>query len=1132
MAKQWSIPGGWLDGGTVEDTFLPPATPISLKFTQLQFHPDPITMTTTAPISPRRRSSNVSLSGGSGGLLSDPALQVLYTQMYLSSNTSLLTEWTKTMSRDSVPLPLRMELELMNLNRPVKEGAHKASPSVHLLQDQLRAIEETHKQEVAVWEDMQEFLKMRARADIEYAQNVQRIAHHFAMKRKYPEKMFKEGHTNILLSDLFQQFLDSANDEFANRHKNAERILKNAGDQMETQLEEKKSNFRVAMRILGSLQEQMFVQEQNVIKTKKMYESAMKELVSFQKKKSNRKKLDYSARVASLESKSTSLRNEYLMELACANSIYGKFKDRQMPEVVDTMKERSIDWFKSFMTINLDLQQSVVQEQMDVLKILKHNTSLLNATFDRRMFLHSARKQFPGRQLFEFEPSHNDEVARVVVTDKTRIILSQTRHLLQHHTQNIESQLDTKDEQLESLLQLYTHYTKAGSVLHKSQNQANAMRSKMLELSTEMNAIACEHEALAAKIKFLTTVLKDCPSTRASIDEGNTSMMTHPGTPTKPIDIAEAQEREAERRMKQIESVDLEAVRQDALDAAEFLLETAGEDALDSHVWDAPAEEECSTPSSSTSKLKRAFGFGKKKNGSLRSTRGIPGLSSRSDSTTTLNAVPSTPGAPSPLASFDSTAPPPPPPPPMANGAPPPPPTSALIPPAPAPQTVSTAPTPPPPPPPAMPSSASPMLSTSPIPPPPPPPAAGFHSQPTTPCITPTATPARASISVPPPPQSADPNDSEDEEDEATMSPFALALKKKKKTLSVSPTPTSTQNTGTSAPVASTTPSRKTSIAAPMSMASALGDALSRRRSKVDQQLSSTAAPPAPPVPSPNGASVPPPPPPMPPAASLMTGPPPTSKPPIAPPSSKPPAAPPAPTPASFAPPPPPPPPPPSSLTAAPRAPPAPPTPMAAPPPPPPMFSEAPQAPSPPSYPTFEEQQKALPLCRAQYAYTATQQDDISLADKEVLYELVRRDDGWSLGLNMHGQVGYFPTAYATSLTTAASKFPCVQGRIIKVSTEAPDVVSCRFTGSTPVVVDAVDAGSSMAAAGLKQGDLVLKVNDTHCAAKTLEVVNKLITEAKGSEALELLVLNKNEMLERVTKLNAISKRPSFLSLV
>lgn len=120
--------------------------------------------------------------------------------------------------------------------------------------------------------------------------------------------------------------------------------------------------------------------------------------------------------------------------------------------------------------------------------------SKLSSEFERRSFIHENRHEFPGRQLFDMEPSCESEARVIQVDEKSkyeqsisialltlpRHILVQLRKLLLHHVSTIETELKNKEEQLESLQNLRDHYAKAGDVFDKG--QANVSRSQRLEV--------------------------------------------------------------------------------------------------------------------------------------------------------------------------------------------------------------------------------------------------------------------------------------------------------------------------------------------------------------------------------------------------------------------------------------------------------------------------------------------------------------------------------------------------------------------------------------------------------------------------------------------------------------------------
>jgi hypothetical protein len=98
----------------------------------------------------------------------------------------------------------------------------------------------------------------------------------------------------------------------------------------------------------------------------------------------------------------------------------------------------------------------------------------------------------------------------------------------------------------------------------------------------------------------------------------------------------------------------------------------------------------------------------------------------------------------------------------------------------------------------------------------------------------------------------------------------------------------------------------------------------------------------------------------------------------------------------------------------------------------------------------------ALSTCRAKYNYTPSQQDDIGLAAKELMYLLVERADGWSQALNLHGQVGFVPSSYVEPVSDEEA-LPFAPGRVLTLQRSAADQpLGMSLAGSSPVFVDDV----------------------------------------------------------------------------
>ena len=161
-----------------------------------------------------------------------------------------------------------------------------------------------------------------------------------------------------------------------------------------------------------------------------------------------------------------------------------------------------------------------------------------------------------------------------------------------------------------------------------------------------------------------------------------------------------------------------------------------------------------------------------------------------------------------------------------------------------------------------------------------------------------------------------------------------------------------------------------------------------------------------------------------------------------------------------------------------------------------------------------------MPMCRALYDYQQTQPDDLTINSREMLYFLIERDDGWAQvrgvdggclvgtsmeavvsalgcvsiacpcfvmrvclqGMNLHGQVGFFPSAYvepfspenpATYTKVAPQQLSflsCIvnlyrassQGRTCTVSVSTTQQLGMSLTGQRPVLIDMVPPSSAV----------------------------------------------------------------------
>eukprot|EP00042_Codosiga_hollandica_P016952 m.44767 g.44767 ORF g.44767 m.44767 type:complete len:800 (+) comp47071_c0_seq1:13-2412(+) len=433
---------------------------------------------------------------------------------------------------------IRAQFTLNRLQRPSTTQRSAKTTRCVVLQEQLKRIEDQYKVDMSVIEDLQEFLRLKTKLQSEYSSNMNKLVVQFMAKRKWPEITYAEGHSQVLFSDLHRTFVNATLEESRAHLGSAESISAAISVAFETCKEEKKAAFRVASTIITNLQEELVKLDASVIQLKKEYDASMKDVSSY-KKKSEKKQVK--AELQKLETKASFNKNLYLLELAAANQHYLKYRNEQLPEVLDTLKRQDLDFLSTTLANISVFTGTVGTVLIDARERITTLAKLVAPELERRSFFHEYRHEFPGRQLFEMEPYNQDEPRDIILDYDTRSVLLQIRKLLEHSSKTIVEELSKKEEQMSSLQSLLVHYSKTSELFEKSQVQSITDKMEILQADIEACLLKKSHHDV--KIGRITST---------GIDE----MPSPPPSPTAPaavMDIEAAQLREENKRAKIIE---------------------------------------------------------------------------------------------------------------------------------------------------------------------------------------------------------------------------------------------------------------------------------------------------------------------------------------------------------------------------------------------------------------------------------------------------------------------------------------------------------------------------------------------------------------------------------------------------
>lgn len=255
------------------------------------------------------------------------------------------------------------------------------------------------------------------------------------------------------------------------------------------------------------------------------------------KKRGKKSKAD-AAELKKAESSSQFSRQQYLLELAAANQHYLKFRNEQLPEVMDASNEAGMRFISNVYRAYAGSLGLAIKATSQNLKKVDRLAGRLAPEFERRTFLHERRSEFPGRQMFELEPHAEDTASHELgVDNESRHVLIQIRALLKHTVQTIEANLESKEQQMQSLIALHENYLSAGSLV--DQSQPKILDEQMQALHDEINTDALQVSHLMAKISRITG---------AGVDEPGDDVAATPLKNKEVIDLDQAQARELARR--------------------------------------------------------------------------------------------------------------------------------------------------------------------------------------------------------------------------------------------------------------------------------------------------------------------------------------------------------------------------------------------------------------------------------------------------------------------------------------------------------------------------------------------------------------------------------------------------------
>lgn len=237
----------------------------------------------------------------------------------------------------------------------------------------------------------------------------------------------------------------------------------------EQHIQQKRTNYRTSQRILERLQDELFGLDAQVAETKGRYDTAVKQFNKM--RTASRKRAPNPADIRKSEASCEFARHQYLLELAAANGQYAKFRNEQLPEVMDAVSMTDVAFASNFFKGYTTLFGKYSVSSMKNLQRVDQLASIMSPELERRSFLHTFRSEFPGRQLFERERESTAQISHSLTVDDpvTRHTLVKMRGLLMHTCRTIDTNQSEREKQMRSLQSLLSNYLSAGSMFDAEQ---------------------------------------------------------------------------------------------------------------------------------------------------------------------------------------------------------------------------------------------------------------------------------------------------------------------------------------------------------------------------------------------------------------------------------------------------------------------------------------------------------------------------------------------------------------------------------------------------------------------------------------------------------------------------------------
>ncbi|CAK5088996.1 unnamed protein product [Meloidogyne enterolobii] len=281
--------------------------------------------------------------------------------------------------------------------------------------EQIKCLEQRSNDKVAIFQEINDFLKKRAELDLQYSKELDKLVKSVMMRHK-AERQRRPNWSIYSICNLWQQIVDDAKDEAKQRSIIADCrdiALLAAGEVMRVLNE-----LSLAMKTYHNCYNEFSVLSAKLHNAEEQKRKIMEANSSLRKQNSIQKTFEKrNEKYEIARQKCMRARNEYLLCIDAANSSLYKYFADDVSNIIDC-EDLGLDcWLRMILQNLISARKSACQSEMNALANLSGFRDSLQSRDDKQRFFESSNQTFMLPKRFDFKCEQSETIFEISTND-------------------------------------------------------------------------------------------------------------------------------------------------------------------------------------------------------------------------------------------------------------------------------------------------------------------------------------------------------------------------------------------------------------------------------------------------------------------------------------------------------------------------------------------------------------------------------------------------------------------------------------------------------------------------------------------------------------------------------------------